>query len=118
MESCSSDILGCDSLSPSIQLCSSTPLHDEDIDISFTSSTTSESADDTSDSFDSCSLPSLDISLISCGETSFHDATSREDSPDFEPSVSVNELEDAHKSINAGYKLVLTTLTRILNLAL
>ena len=107
MERCSSDILRCDSLSPSIPLCSSTPLHDEDIDISFTSSTTSESADDTSDSFDSCSLPSLDISLISCGETSFHDATmSRDDSPDFEPSVSVNELEDAHKSINAGYKLV------------
>ena len=31
---------------------------------------------------------------------------SREDSPDFEPSVSDNELEDAHKSINTGYKLV------------
>ena len=47
------------------------------------------------------------LSLISCGQTSLHDATmSRENSPDFEPSVSVNELEEAHKSINAGYKLV------------
>ena len=108
MERHGTDVLRLCSSSPSIPLRSSTPLR-EDIEISSTSPTISDSnvTDNTADSLDSCSLPSLDISLISCEEESFNEvAMSREISPQVEPSTPVSELGELPKSINAGYKLV------------
>lgn len=99
------------SSSPSAPLRSSTPLHDEGNEFSANSSSDQEScvADDTAVSLDSCSLPTLDVSLISCEEESISEITiSREISPHLQTSTSPVSAEhwQQPKSINAGYKLV------------